>query len=166
MFRLISASGLFATVAAATALGATGALATTVEVVQAEVSVNRGDGYKPLAGKTTVYAGHLVMAAPNGSAKVIYDDGCVVEVAPGAVVAVYETSPCQAQTAAVDTSAQTGAANPRRGYIIAGVVVAGIAGGIVALSSAGGDDEDDDGLKKALNDDDDDDDDDDEGSSP
>jgi hypothetical protein len=128
--------------------------------------VNRGDGYKALTGKTTVHAGHLVMAAPNGSAKVVYDDGCVVEVKPGAVVAVYETSPCQAQTGAIDTTAQAATANPRRGYIIAGVVVAGIAGGIVALTAGGDDDDDNDGLQTALNDDDDDDDDDDNGSSP
>ena len=158
MFRLISAIGL---VAAASVFCSTGALAITAEVVQPEVSVNRGDGYIPLTAPTTVSPGHLVMAAPNGSGRIVYNDGCVVEVQPGAVVAVYETSPCQAQTGDVNNSAQEGAANTgsRRGYIIAGVVVAAIAGGAIALSASG--DGDDDGVKTALIDDDDD-----EGSSP
>ena len=144
MFRLISASGFLAAVAAATALGATGALAIVVEVLQPQVSVNRGDGYKPVTGASAVVAGDLVMAAPKGSARIVHDDGCVVEVQPGAVVAVQATSPCRAQTGDVNTTAQEGAASTgsRRGYVIAGVVVAGIAGGVVALISAGGDDDD------------------------
>jgi hypothetical protein len=158
MFRLISASVLFAAVAAAAALGSAVALATTVEVVTPQVSLNRGDGYMPATGTSSVFAGHLVMAAANGSARIIYDDGCVVEVQPGAVVAVHETSPCEAQTGAVDTSAQTGAGNPRRGYIIAGVVVAGVVGGAFAL--AGSDSDDNEATKTALNDDED------NGSSP
>ena len=38
--------------------------------------------------------GDLVMASPNSSGKITYADGCVVEVTPGAVVAVQEYSPC------------------------------------------------------------------------
>jgi hypothetical protein len=158
MFRLNSARVFLAAFVAATALGSTTALATTVQVVQPQVSVNRGEGYAPVTGTSAVVAGHLVMAAPKGSAKIVYDDGCVVEVQPGAVVAVYETSPCQAQTGAVDTSSQVAAGTgSRRGYIIAGVVVAAVVGGAVAL--AGGDD-DDDNAQTALTDEDD------NGSSP
>jgi hypothetical protein len=159
MFRLISASRFFAAVAVAIALDSTGALATTVEVVQPQVFVNRGDGYKPETKTSGVSAGHIVMAAPNGSAKIVYDDGCVVEVQPGAVVSVYETSPCQAQTGAVDTSSQVAAGSgSRRGYILAGVVVAGVVGGVFALTSGG--DDDGDNAQTALNNDDD------QGSSP
>jgi hypothetical protein len=151
MFRLNSASVFLAAAAAATTLGSTGALATTVEVIQPQVFVNRGDGYKPATKTSGVSAGHIVMAAPNGSAKVVYDDGCVVEVKPSAVVTVYETSPCQAQTGAVDTSSQTAAnTGSRRGYIIAGVVVAGVIGGAFAI--AGGGDDDNDAAKAAADD--------------
>jgi hypothetical protein len=57
-------------------LAATSALAVTVEVVQPGVSVNRGNGYKPVVKQAKVSPGELVTAASNGSAKIIYEDGC------------------------------------------------------------------------------------------
>ena len=110
------------------------AWAANVEVVQGQISINHGQGYKPVRGKSDAFPGDSVMASPNGSGKIVYEDGCVVEVKPGAVVTVEPTSPCQA-----------GASNSgsRRGYIIGGVVVAGVVGGVIAL--AGGGDGDDGG---------------------
>ena len=111
------------------------AWATSVEVVQGQVSINHGKGYKPVRGKSDALPGDTVMASPNGSGKVTYDDGCVVEVKPGAVVAVEQTSPCKAGT----SSSGSGS---RRGYIIGGVVVAGVVGGVIALAGGGGGDDD------------------------
>ena len=151
MRRLISAIGFLASTVAA----ATGASATTVEVVQPQVFVNRGDGYKPVTQTSGVAAGHIVMAAPNGSAKIVYDDGCVVEVKPGAVVPVYGQSPCPVY-AGNSGSGRGWFTGSGRGYIIAGAVVAGVVGGAIAYAGGGGDDGNDAALK----------DDDDKGASP
>ena len=103
------------------------ASATGVEVVAGQVSINRGDGYQPVVDWTPADPGNLVMASPDGSGKIEYADGCVVEVKAGAVVAVQAQSPCK-----------TGRFGVRPGYLIAGaLVVGGVAGGLALL--AGGD---------------------------
>ena len=73
------------------------ALAATVQPVQGQVSINRGEGFQGLAGKTQARAGDLVMVSPGGSAKVLYSDGCTVNVKPVKVVSVGAKSPCKAQ---------------------------------------------------------------------
>jgi hypothetical protein len=112
------------------------ALAAVVSVVKGQVSVNRGDGYQPVIGKTGAWPADRVMASPNSSGEIVYEDGCVVEVKPGAVVAVQERSPCN-----------TGRFGIRPGYLIVGaLVVGGVAGGLALL--AGGDDNDKSGVDK------------------
>jgi hypothetical protein len=64
--------------------------ATTVKVVEGQVSVNQGEGYKQVAGAAAVSTGDRVMAAPKGRGKIVYADGCTVDVFPGAVVTVPE----------------------------------------------------------------------------
>ena len=64
--------------------------AATVQVVQGKVSVNQGQGYKQVAAASAVSTGDQVMAAPGGRAKIVYSDGCAVDVYPGAVVTVPE----------------------------------------------------------------------------
>ena len=73
------------------------ALAATVQPVQGQVSINRGEGFQPLAGKTQARPGDLVMASPGGEAKILYADGCMVNVKPVKVVSVGAKSPCKAQ---------------------------------------------------------------------
>jgi len=108
------------------------ARAAGVEVVEGQVSINRGDGYQPVVDWAPASPGDLVMASPNSSGKITYADGCVVEVTPGAVVAVQEYSPC--------TTPERSGFKP--GYLIGGVlVVGGIVGGVIALTG-GGDDND------------------------
>ena len=108
---------------------------TGVEVITGQVSINQGDGYQPVVDWTPASPGNLVMASPNGAAKIEYDDGCVVEVKPGAVVAVAEQSPCP-----TGGSDDTGGSGFRPGYLIAGVLVAGGVVGLIALTGGGGDD--------------------------
>jgi hypothetical protein len=69
------------------------ALAATVEVVRDEVSVNRSRGFRPVAGATEVQPGHQVMAGSGGHGRIIYEDGCVVDVYPGDVVTVEDRDP-------------------------------------------------------------------------
>ena len=106
-------------------------LATDVEVIEGKVSINRGDGYQPLVERTSASPGDLVMASPNGSGKITYSDGCVVEVKPGAVVPVNESSPCTTPTRS----------GFKPGYLIVGVLVVGGVAGVIALAG-GGDDND------------------------
>ena len=64
------------------------AWATTVKVTKGVVSVNQSDGFRRVAGSTEVYPGNQVMADPGGHARIVYSDGCAVDVYPGAVVTV------------------------------------------------------------------------------
>jgi hypothetical protein len=47
------------------------------------VSINRGAGYTRISGVTRAKAGDMVMASPNGRARVAYGNGCMLEVEPG-----------------------------------------------------------------------------------
>ena len=105
------------------------AWATGVENVTGQVSINQVDGYQPVTDWSPASPGDLVMASPDGAGKIEYDDGCVVEVKPGAVVAVQEKSPCQAGGFGVK----------KPGYLIGGVLVAGVVVGVIALTSGSGD---------------------------
>ena len=64
--------------------------AATVQVVKGQVSINQGQGFKQVAAASAVSTGDRVMAAPNSRAKIVYADGCAVDVYPGAVVTVPE----------------------------------------------------------------------------
>jgi hypothetical protein len=66
------------------------AVAATVEVLQGQVSVNQGHGYKHIAAASAVSTGDQVMAAPGGRGRIVYADGCALDVSPGAVVTVPE----------------------------------------------------------------------------
>ena len=85
-------------IAGLSALGMANA-APTVESLSGTVRVNQGSGYSTVRGSSTVKAGDSVMADLRGSGKITYDDGCVVEVKPGAVVTIGDTSPCTRQAA-------------------------------------------------------------------
>ena len=75
--------------------------AATLASVQGQVSVNDGNGYKPVSGPTQLNVGDTVMARPDGSAWVIYDDMCSVPVKPGHVVIIAPEPPCH-KTASFD----------------------------------------------------------------
>jgi hypothetical protein len=64
------------------------AMGATLETVSPQLSVNRGQGYTQVTAPTQVSTGDRVMAAPSGRGKIVYADGCVVDVYPGAVMTV------------------------------------------------------------------------------
>lgn len=110
------------------ALAAVGGQFVVLEQVKGQIAINRGQGYQGVAQITQANPGDMVMASPNSSGKITYEDGCVVDVKPEAVVAVQAQSPCK-----------TGRFGVRPGYLIVGaLVVGGVAGGLALL--AGGDD--------------------------
>src|SRR5690242_10169501 len=68
--------------------------ATTVEPGQGDLSISQGQGFKPIHNSTSARVGDMVMVGPGGAATVTYDDGCKVNVQPGAVTTIAPLSPC------------------------------------------------------------------------
>jgi hypothetical protein len=80
---------------AAIALVAIGALTSpawagaTVVVVKPPVFVSHGKGFNEMtASAANTSRGDRVMAGPEGRAKIVYPDGCTVQVGPGGVASV------------------------------------------------------------------------------
>jgi hypothetical protein len=70
-------------------------LAAVVDSVQGEVWINRGGGFQLVAGAVVQgNVGDFVMAGENSSARIVYPDGCSVQVIPGNVIAITDQSPC------------------------------------------------------------------------
>ncbi len=69
------------------------AFAATLASIQGTVRVNGGSGFKQVAGATEVAPGTAVVAAPGGSAVIIYSNNCRVMVVPGAAVVVSQVPP-------------------------------------------------------------------------
>jgi hypothetical protein len=71
-----------------------GANAASLDSIQGSVQVNSGSGFHQVAGAAQVAPGTSVMAAPGGSAEILYSDGCRTPVRPGSVQVVAPVSPC------------------------------------------------------------------------
>jgi hypothetical protein len=111
------------------------ASAATVTAVQGKVSINRGAGFKPVAGGTGAAAGDRVMVGKDSAGQIVYENGCTVEVAAGQVITVAAKPPCGA--AGADAGFLTGGgAAP----VIVGVAV--VAGAVAAIASSNDDDND------------------------
>jgi hypothetical protein len=79
-------------------------LAATVEPAQGNLSINQGQGFQPVNSRLDANVGDSVMVAPGGAATVVYDDGCKVDVQPGAVTTIAPLSPCASGSYADDSS--------------------------------------------------------------
>jgi hypothetical protein len=110
----------------------------TVQAMAGTLSLNRGDGYVEVLSWADAPSGSQVMANPGSSGKIIYSDGCEINVSPGSVYTVQDSSPCG--------SGAIGGGSARA-YVIGGLVVAGGAVAIIALT--GGNDGG--GAKKKQN---------------
>lgn len=110
------------------------ASAASLSGVQGEVLVNAGQGLKPVTGAANLKAGDIVIAQ-KGSAKLIYPDGCTINIDPGASATISEKSPCAAQ--ASTQTGQVAAAAPAAGLSTTALVVGGvaIAGGLALAAS-------------------------------
>ena len=83
------------------------AFAATVRATGGQVLINRGEGYKMVAGTIQGGPGDTIVANPGGSAQIVYPDGCVVEVLPGSVAVINAQSPCSASNTTVTTGSVT-----------------------------------------------------------
>ena len=125
MLRILF-SGLFAAVFGC----CSSAWAATIQPIDGETLVNRGQGYTKISRPVKGNAGDLVMVRPNGQAKIVYDDGCELQVSPEEVMNVAAQSPCKAGAALGNAPGK---------YLLGGALVAGAVVGIVLLT----DDDDD-----------------------
>lgn len=104
----------------------TPAIGATLQSVEGSVLANTGTGYRSVGTGATVPTGTQIMARNNGSASIVYANGCVENVAPGTVVTVKPEGQCQAGL---------GAGSLPPGALVAGaVVIAGGVGAAIALS--------------------------------
>jgi hypothetical protein len=94
--------------------------AATVEPGQGDVSINRGEGFKPINSRVNANVGDLIMVGPGGAATIVYDDSCKVNVQPGAVATIAPLPPCKSG------SADDYLAPTIVGALVAGVLAAGI----------------------------------------
>jgi hypothetical protein len=127
MFRkLISASVMMA-------LSFSSAEAAMLTNIQGAVSVDQGNGFKPVNAATELAAGTRIRAG-GGSADLVYGNGCSVRVASGEVVAVQYTPPtCYTGGGLKDGGPVAVEPGPDY-YALGGVAIAGAA--IIAIAAS------------------------------
>lgn len=76
--------------------------AATIEPGKGDLTINQGSGFQPVNTRVDANIGDSVMVAPGGTATVVYDDGCKVDVQPGAVTTIASISPCASGSYAED----------------------------------------------------------------
>jgi hypothetical protein len=123
-FALALVAFLYGVSVAASAFGA------TVQVLQGQVLINQGQGYRMVQGSTEAGPGDTIVANPGGAAEIIYPNGCTIKVLPQSVVAVSVQSPCKAEQPPAEPPPPPDAPGISTTTILIGS--AAIAGGIVA----------------------------------
>lgn len=78
------------------------AAAAMLQPGQGDLTINQGQGFRPVNSRVDAHVGDAVMVGPDGSATVVYDDGCKVDVQPGAVMTITPLSPCASGSYAFD----------------------------------------------------------------
>jgi hypothetical protein len=89
--------------------------AAVIEPGSGNLTINQGQGFKPITGRANGNVGDSVMVGPGGTATIVYDDGCRVKVRPGAVATIAPLSPCASGSNAADMGVPP-AAPPPVGY--------------------------------------------------
>jgi hypothetical protein len=102
MFRKTAALVAIGLMCVATQASAAASVA-QLDSIKGSVMVNQGGQYVPVSSATALKAGDRVVAM-NGQAKVSFADGCVVNVAPQAMVTLGAASPCAASASLVKGS--------------------------------------------------------------
>lgn len=122
----------FVAVAASLALIASSALAATLGGIQGQVTLNTGAGPNPVTAPTQVKPGDRVSVGPNSTAQIVYDNGCFETIQPNQTAIVKANPVCQQATQQGGPSLNT------QTVVIGGLVIAGVVGGVIALSNSGG----------------------------
>jgi hypothetical protein len=80
----------------------TSSWAATVEPSDGVLLLNKGKGFKVFKHQVAAKAGDAIMVSPDGHAKLVYADGCKVDIQPGVVTRVARLSPCASGSLAQD----------------------------------------------------------------
>jgi hypothetical protein len=115
---------------------ATYAEAARLTNVQGSVIVNRGDGFQPAQGGAPVAPGDRVRVN-EGSAEILYENGCAVRVGPGQMVAVLYTPPaCKGTSTESASGLKDGPSSSSMTYVYigGGILLAAGAGAGIALA--------------------------------
>ena len=117
----------------ATALASPAWAGATVVVVKPPVLISHGEGYSEVKDFAEASRGDQVMAGPHGQARIVYPDGCAVQVGPGGVASVGKCQ--QPMTAGLETIDEKAMVPPPAAFPWVPVVAGGliIAGGICAV---------------------------------
>jgi len=99
------------------------ARAATLQSIQGVALVDRGSGFGIVDGPTQLGPGDSVIVNPGGSAQVVYEDGCKVEVHPGIIVSARNTSPCSGGGEAGEAAQADGGGFSSTTLLVAGAVV-------------------------------------------
>ena len=116
----------------------TSAQATVVSSLDGVVSVNRGDGFRPASIGLPLEPGDRIRTG-EGSANILYDNGCATKVGPQEVAIVYSEPPVCNGGGLKDGVVMAPPVEPEAGVepLIAGGLLAGAAAGLaVALASS------------------------------
>jgi hypothetical protein len=125
-------------------LAASPTWAAVVQPGSGNLTINQGQGFKPVTSASNANVGDSVMVGPGGSATVVYEDGCKVNVQPGAVTTIAALSPCAAGSNAQNNPCPIGAdgrphCDDDWGWWIAGGLLAvGLGVGIWQATQKGG----------------------------
>jgi hypothetical protein len=84
--------------------------AAIVEPGIGDLTINNGQGFKPVSSRVNANVGDSIMVGPGGSATLVYEDGCKVDVRPGAVTTIAPLSPCASGSSAQNNDDWVGAA--------------------------------------------------------
>lgn len=70
------------------------AQAATVNNVSGIVSLNKGSGYKRVGSGASAAPGDVIMTGAEGSAQIVYANGCVEDLGPSSVVIISDAPTC------------------------------------------------------------------------
>lgn len=103
--------------------------------IEGVVLVNRGDSFRTASIGASLEPGTRIRAE-NGSARLVYENGCSVEIGPHQVVLVTSSPPACGGAASVNNGVAESAGLSTSTLVLGGVGVAAAAGLAVALSGS------------------------------
>lgn len=121
------------------AMSSASATAVVLRNVEGGVSLNRGSGYSRTATPTVVKFGDRIKTSANGSAELVYDNGCIYQIAPNQRIRVGEEEWGSPSLGSLKDSPnqkiQTcdAVAPALAGAIVPSAFILGAVGGIVAI---------------------------------
>jgi len=123
-------------------LAASPSWAAVVQPGFGNLTINQGQGFKSVTSASNAHVGDSVMVGPGGSATIVYEDGCKIDVRPGAVVTIAPLSPCAAGSNAYNPNCPPGSpgypdcGQPDWGGVTIAAILAGVGFGVAAYEAS------------------------------